>query len=180
MTCHRRRGANSWTVHASRALAGLDSLAAVELAHWLQDRYGVNLTATTLLGDATVAELAAFLCSDSGSASTAAAGSAPVQILQVAPDPQAGPDGRGGQRCVSAIRAKGPLAPMQRALWFEHQVAPVGPAYALVRALRLDGSPAPLPNAVTNRSATSGTARITSRRQNERCRRRHRASTENR
>ncbi len=96
--------------------AGLDSLGAIELEHRIQDRYHVDLPALTLLSDRSLTEVAADVLHRMG---TADPGSR-------SPDP--GPAG------------EGPLTPSQRALWFECQLAPPGPAYSLVRGLRLSGA----------------------------------------
>lgn len=95
--------------------AGLDSLGAVELQHRIEDRYQVRLPPLALLRQRGALRLAA-------------------QLLRLArrPAPPGTPAG--------AAAAEGPLGPSQRAIWTECQLAPPGPAYTLVRALRLNGN----------------------------------------
>lgn len=90
---------------------GLDSLAAVTLQHRLQDEFGVELEPLALVGDQTADGLAHRLL-------------AGRRILPV-PEP--------------ADESSGPLSSVQAAVWFDHQLAPPGPAYTLVRALQVDG-----------------------------------------
>jgi amino acid adenylation domain-containing protein len=105
---------------------GLDSLGAMELCHRIERRYGVRLPASALLADATASAVAARIT---------AALAAPERTVEDAPV---------GARHVLAHRGtqptnQGPLLPIQQALWYESEIPPNGPAYLLVRALRLRG-----------------------------------------
>lgn len=99
---------------ASLGAAGLDSLGAVELQHRIEDAYGMRLPALSLLGNRSVVGLAAEVLS---------------RLVTTEP----------ARVSATPRSTEGPLTPAQRALWFEHELAPAGPAYSLVRAFRVYG-----------------------------------------
>jgi amino acid adenylation domain-containing protein len=91
---------------------GLDSLGAVELEQRILDRLGIELPASTLLEGASLEDVAERLL-----AGLAAGAVAPVPL--------------------AAERSEAPLSAMQKALWFEQQLAPESPAYNIPFAVRL-------------------------------------------
>ncbi|MCA1616820.1 MAG: amino acid adenylation domain-containing protein, partial [Acidobacteria bacterium] len=95
---------------------GLDSLAAIELAHGIEDKLGVTLPMASLLQSSSIAELAA---------------QALAQLN----------DGRALSRPPVAAASESadehPLSYGQRALWFLHQLAPESAAYNLSFAARV-------------------------------------------
>ncbi|MFJ6808475.1 amino acid adenylation domain-containing protein [Streptomyces anulatus] len=101
---------------ATLVAAGMDSLAAMRLHQDLEDRYGVLLPPTALIGDAPVSDVA-------------------ERVLRALP-PDAGnrtlPDGGTGVQ-------EFPLSAGQRALWFDHHAVHGNTAYHLARALRVEG-----------------------------------------
>ena len=95
---------------------GMDSLAAVELAHAFETQTGVRLPATTLLRPASIRQLAAEI-------SAATDGSSERQGVSPALTHEAATDS--------------PLSYGQQSLWVIHQLAPQSAAYNLTFAARL-------------------------------------------
>ncbi|HLX47123.1 MAG TPA: amino acid adenylation domain-containing protein [Streptosporangiaceae bacterium] len=128
-----RAGAAELAEDQPLSTAGLDSLAAIEVQHIVQQRYAVELPPFTLLRDVSAVDVAADVAAAvAGRPAPAdkAAGGGPSRARATAPaDAPGQADGP----------TAGPLSAMQQALWFENELAPAGPAYTLVRALRLRG-----------------------------------------
>jgi amino acid adenylation domain-containing protein len=95
---------------------GLDSLMAVELQHTIERDLGVALSVADLLGDQTVAQLAAAL----ETAGRAPDHSQPAEPIEAAP--------------------VYPLSAAQQAIWFVQQLAPESRAYTIPVAVRLSGA----------------------------------------
>ncbi|MFP2932504.1 AMP-binding protein, partial [Pyxidicoccus sp. 3LG] len=92
---------------------GLDSLAAVELAHFFEKELGVAVPMQTLLAGCTLEELARAL-------PDAATQQTKLEVVSTGPGPF-------------------PLSPAQERLWFLEQLQPGGAVYHLPVGLRLDG-----------------------------------------
>ena len=118
------------TAATAPVAAGIDSLAAVELAGVLEERLAVPLSLADVLDAESIAELA-----DRLAAATAAA-----TLATVAEDagPGAAEQAGGGAAAGAAGPAGGlPLSASQRALWFLHRLSPGSAAYNLAAAVRL-------------------------------------------
>ncbi|HEY9401515.1 MAG TPA: amino acid adenylation domain-containing protein, partial [Pyrinomonadaceae bacterium] len=96
---------------------GLDSLAAIELAHKLEANLGVVVPMVSLLRSPSIAELARQACEQLRTSEGAAQTVSPADTEN---------DGQ-------------PLSHGQRALWFLHQLAPESPAYNMAGAARIGG-----------------------------------------
>jgi amino acid adenylation domain-containing protein len=105
-------------VEAPLTAHGLDSLRAVELAHRVETRLGVELSLARLLAGGTLGALADYLADQIGPSVDD-----PASPVAAAPPP-----------------GEYPLSWGQRALWFLHQVNPEGGAYNLARALQIDAA----------------------------------------
>nr|AYM54404.1 nonribosomal peptide synthetase [Phaselicystis flava] len=94
---------------------GVDSLGAVEIKHRIEEDCGVELPLSSLLGGATVAEIAARVAERV--------------------------DGRRSAPAISAAPASGehPLSHAQRAQWFLHQLDPTSAAYTIALGAKLVG-----------------------------------------
>jgi amino acid adenylation domain-containing protein len=112
-----RLGLDPGKVDPRRSLLhyGLDSLAAIELAHEIETRSGVCVALERLFEGCTLEELAAQLRAAQGAVE-------PVKLV-ASPEPP----------------AQAPLSPGQRALWFLHQLEPDSPAYNIAGAVRIHG-----------------------------------------
>lgn len=104
---------------------GLDSLAAVELVHEIENSLGVSLPLHTFLHETSVAEVAARLF-DSLKHDAAQTG------IGLAPN-----DGADEADEADEADARHPLSNGQEALWFLHQMAPESTAYNLVGAVSI-------------------------------------------
>ena len=124
-------GAAAPDVDRPLSAVGLDSLGAIQLQQSLHARYRVELPPMTLLGDLSAEEVAGLV----------------VQRLAAGAEDRA---------VATEEEGEGPLAPAQRALWVEAQIAPSGPAYSLVRAAQLRGR---LDRAAIDRAAARLVAR---------------------
>ncbi|MFJ9442583.1 amino acid adenylation domain-containing protein [Kitasatospora sp. NPDC101235] len=113
---------------ATLVAAGLDSLAALRTHQDLEDRYGVALPLTALLGDASVTDVAALIL---GALAAEPEDTPGATARHEAPDTSR-------TRPGAAVR-EFPLSPGQRAVWFEHHAVPGNTAYHLARALRVEG-----------------------------------------
>ncbi len=102
------------------AALGLDSLAAVELAHEVEQQLGVAIPLTRLLDDATLHSLAAQLLED-----LARRDEPEAPITHVPP---------------AAGQADAPLSHGQQALWFLQRLAPHSAAYTIAAAVRVHGA----------------------------------------
>jgi len=100
--------------------AGLDSVAALELAHRLDEELGTRLGIESFLSDMTIADLAAELLVQGRSAP-------PATLPAPSPEPAA------------EISQLAPLTEGQRALWFLQRLAPQSAAYHIAAAARLPG-----------------------------------------
>lgn len=112
---------------AAPAAHGLDSLRAIELAHEIDGRFGVAMTAVDLLASPSLASIASRI--DAAAARDARGGGGGGSVEDTAPGPGsvAEPD-----ECA--------LSAGQRALWFLHELAPDSAAYTIAAALELEGS----------------------------------------
>ncbi|QKV97137.1 amino acid adenylation domain-containing protein [Streptomyces sp. NA02950] len=117
---------------------GLDSLSATELRHLVQRRYGVDLGATPLTGQASPDDIAARILAES-SENTGNTGAVVDERHEASPE-----------------HGRLPLTEGQEALWFERELDPGGAAYNLSRVLRIDG---PLDIAVLHRALDALVAR---------------------
>ncbi len=131
----RAAGVASSAVDPRRPIASyaLDSLAAIELMHAVENRFGVTLGMETLFSEITLAELAATLQGGPGTAAQPAAGDAgpsPIAGLSVDAIPSSGSGADAGD-----FR----LSPAQLSLWFLHALEPASPAYNVPNAVRVRG-----------------------------------------
>ncbi|HEX8149148.1 MAG TPA: condensation domain-containing protein, partial [Pyrinomonadaceae bacterium] len=101
---------------------GLDSLAAIELAHSVETAFGVSLPMSSFLQSATVAQLAAQLVARAGS-----------DDAHAAPAPRASEED--AEEGVEHTLSHG-----QQSLWFLHQLAPESAAYNIAGAALVRGA----------------------------------------
>jgi amino acid adenylation domain-containing protein len=115
-----RSGVDARDVDAAHSIAsyGLDSLAAIELAHDIEARLGATIPMHRLLDGSSIVELAEHFLRE-GTADTSR--SIEDGMERVAPG----------------------LSPGQEALWFLHQVAPESPVYNITVAARIQPDPTP-------------------------------------
>ncbi len=102
-------------VEASIAHYGLDSLAALDLAHSLELNFDASLPVITFMQDVTISELAALV----------------LEQLEQRPDSQ--------EASLPAAQHQ-TLSHGQAALWFLHKLAPQNASYNVVSAARIRGS----------------------------------------
>jgi len=95
---------------------GLDSLSAIELAHALEEKLDLKLSAARLLGKITIVELAHEAMAKTGNGEAG-----PVERVVHAPE----------------TYADHPLSFGQQAMWYLHQLAPDSPAYNIATAIRI-------------------------------------------
>jgi amino acid adenylation domain-containing protein len=129
--------------HRPLASLALDSLAAIELMHAIENRLGVILGMETLFSEMTLAELAATLQGAAGTAAPLAAGDAdPATGADPSPLAGTGP-GPGAASSPTADPAADAgdckLSPAQLSLWFLHALEPASPAYNVPNAVRVRG-----------------------------------------
>ena len=117
----RAAGVSLAKVDPRRPIAsyGLDSLAAIELMHAIENRLGVSIGMETLFSEMTVADLAASLQSHPEQG-------APVELIAAG----AGPGAGAGDFMLSRA---------QLSLWFLHALEPASPAYHVPNAVRVRG-----------------------------------------
>ncbi|HEX8351281.1 MAG TPA: AMP-binding protein, partial [Pyrinomonadaceae bacterium] len=100
---------------------GLDSLAAVELAHALETRLGARLSLSDFLSSPSIEELAAQAAAP--------------------PPPTPAPASERDIRVQTAEAGTAyPLSQNQQSMWFMHQLAPESAAYHIARAVRVRGA----------------------------------------
>ncbi len=160
----RLGGADPSRADPRRSIAGyaLDSLAAIELMHAIETRFGVSVGLETLFSDATVAELAASLALElsrrrpatsaaigdnrsrgrepADSSAGGAAGAAPWTAEGAALAAVSG--AAAGATSVSALATGAgefKLSRAQQSLWFLHALEPASPAYNVANAVLLRG-----------------------------------------
>ncbi|HEX2573275.1 MAG TPA: amino acid adenylation domain-containing protein [Polyangia bacterium] len=93
---------------------GIDSIAAIELTHDLEEHFGVVLGVTTFMQEARLSDVVEM-------------------ILQALAAPRATPRAA----TAAASPSEAPLSPGQAALWFLHELDPTSTAYHLSCALRI-------------------------------------------
>jgi amino acid adenylation domain-containing protein len=116
-----RLGLNAADIDLNKPIAGygVDSLAAIELAHSIETNLGLIVPLTTFLQSTTLAQLAAKSLAELTAKPT------PMRAIQ---------DTRDREQM-----ALPPLSHGQRAMWFLHQMAPASAAYNMVTAVRIHG-----------------------------------------
>jgi amino acid adenylation domain-containing protein len=110
---------------------GLDSLAAIELCGWVEDRFGVAIDLGDLLAGATLEGLVQAI-------ERQAALRAPPGLAAELP-PVSVPEPSAEEEAGAAGETAAPLSPGQRALWLLERVAPGSAAYNLAGAARVRG-----------------------------------------
>jgi len=112
----RHAGLPEGAVDPRRPIAryALDSLAAIELAHAVEERTGVALDLDAIFSEASVADL--------------------VESLRRRQPPATGPAAE-----AAAEAGDVPLSHAQLSLWFLHALAPESPAYNVPNAVRVRG-----------------------------------------
>ncbi|HTQ80717.1 MAG TPA: condensation domain-containing protein, partial [Thermoanaerobaculia bacterium] len=114
----RRSGSSTVDPRQPIAGCGLDSLAAVEVLHAIEEKTGVTLPLEMLFSEMSIQEVAAQLPAES-----------PASAPAATPEPAQKP----------ATVGDFPLSQAQLSLWFLHNLTPESPAYNVPNALRILG-----------------------------------------